>query len=67
MTGEVRPADSNSTLRTQKGGDSQAMKCRIIRERGERFTVFHVQMEGASSASLKCLRIIVISDGRTDM
>ena len=71
VTGEAWPADSDSTLNfkggSRRGGKSKGVKCRIIRKRRELFPVFHVHMEGASSASLKIkwLRVTMISDGRT--
>ena len=70
VTGEAWPADSDSTLNfkggSRRGGESNGVKCRIIRKRRELFPVFHVHMEGASSSSLKWLRVTMISDGRTD-
>ena len=37
MTGEAWPADSDSTGREQRGGDSKGVKCKICRKRGEPF------------------------------
>ena len=34
VTGEAWPAESDLTLREQRGGDSNCVKCRRIRKRG---------------------------------
>ena len=73
VTGEAWPADSDSTLNfkgeSRRGGESKGVKFRIIRKRREPFSSLprsHAY-EGASSSSLKWLRVTMISDGRTDM
>jgi hypothetical protein len=47
MIGNAWPADSDSTLREQRRGDSKGVECRIIRKRGEPFSSLPLKHRGS--------------------